>query len=246
MRAALARHGGWILWLVIAIVPLAFASGYQLFQLSMVVVYALAILGFNLVTGYNGHISLGHGAFYAVGAYVTAMMMNLWNIPYWATLPVSAVVCAGFGFLIGLPALRLGGLYLALTTFALAVATPQVLKYKAFEDWTGGVQGIVIDKPDAPFGLPLNGDQWIYLFSLLVATVSFGGARRQPGARTHWARHGGDPRPSAGRRGDGRQSRAVQDAHLRGQRDVHRRCRLARCDRGAVRVARQLLRSSCR
>lgn len=173
MRAALARHGGWILWLVIAIVPLAFASGYQLFQLSMVVVYALAILGFNLVTGYNGQISLGHGAFYAVGAYVTAMMMNLWNIPYWATLPVSAVVCAGFGFLIGLPALRLGGLYLALTTFALAVATPQVLKYKAFEDWTGGVQGIVIDKPDAPFGLPLNGDQWIYLFSLLVATVSF-------------------------------------------------------------------------
>ena len=71
------------------------------------------------------------------------------------TLPISAVVCAGFGFLIGLPALRLAGIYLALTTFALAVAVPQVLKYKVFEDWTGGVQGLVIDKPDAPFGLPL-------------------------------------------------------------------------------------------
>jgi branched-chain amino acid transport system permease protein len=173
VRRALVQYGGCVLWLVIAVVPLAFASGYQLFQLSMVAVYALAILGFNLVTGYNGQLSLGHGAFYAVGAYTTAIMMSLWDVPYWATLPVSALVCAGFGFLIGLPALRLGGLYLALTTFALAVVTPQVLKYKYFEDWTGGVQGIVIDKPDAPFGLPLNGDQWIYLFSLLVTTLLF-------------------------------------------------------------------------
>jgi branched-chain amino acid transport system permease protein len=173
MPRTLVQYAGWILWLVIALVPLAFASGYQLFQLSMVAVYALAILGFNLVTGYNGQLSLGHGAFYAVGAYTTAIMMSLWNVPYWATLPVSAIVCAGFGFLIGLPALRLGGLYLALTTFALAVVTPQVLKYKYFEDWTGGVQGIVIDKPDAPFGLPLNGDQWIYLFSLVVTTLLF-------------------------------------------------------------------------
>ena len=83
------------------------------------------------------------------------------------------MVCAGFGFLIGLPALRLGGLYLALTTFALAVAVPQVLKYKAFEDWTGGVQGLVIDKPDPPFGLPLIADQWLYLFTLAVAVVIF-------------------------------------------------------------------------
>jgi branched-chain amino acid transport system permease protein len=173
MRPFIARYGGWLLWVVIAVVPIVFGSGYQLFQLSMVGVYALAILGFNLVTGYNGQISLGHGAFYAVGAYVTAVMMNLWDIPYWATLPVAAAASAGFGFLIGLPALRLGGLYLALTTFALAVATPQILKYKAFEDWTGGVQGIVIDKPDAPFGLPLNGDQWIYLFVLLVTTALF-------------------------------------------------------------------------
>lgn len=173
MRRFVVRHVGWLLWLAVAVVPLAFASGYQLFQLSMVAVYALAILGFNLVTGYNGQISLGHGAFYAVGAYVTAVMMSLWDVPYWATLPVAAAASAGFGFLIGLPALRLGGLYLALTTFALAVATPQILKYKAFEDWTGGVQGIVIDKPDAPFGLPLNGDQWIYLFVLLVTTLLF-------------------------------------------------------------------------
>jgi branched-chain amino acid transport system permease protein len=99
--------------------------------------------------------------------------MASYDVPYWATLPVAAVVCAGAGFLIGLPALRLGGLYLALTTFALAVAMPQILKHKAIEDWTGGVQGLVIDKPDAPFGLPLTGDQWLYLFTLAVGAVMY-------------------------------------------------------------------------
>ncbi len=160
--------------LVIAAAALAFvASDYRLFQLTMVVVYAVAILGLALVTGFNGQISLGHGAFYAVGAYVTAILMSLYDVPYWATLPVSAVVCAVIGFLIGLPALRLGGLYLALTTFALAVATPQLLKYKLFEGWTGGVQGLTLDKPDPPFGLQINADQWLYLFTLGVGVVLF-------------------------------------------------------------------------
>jgi branched-chain amino acid transport system permease protein len=168
-----ARFAPWVFLLLAAVAPLMFASDYQLFQLTMVVVYAVAVLGLNLVTGYNGQISLGHGAFYAVGAYVTAIMMDKWDVPYWATLPVSAVVCAAFGFLLGLPALRLGGLYLALTTFALAVATPQLLKYKGFDPWTGGVQGIVITKPDAPFGLPMNADQWLYLFSLAVGALMF-------------------------------------------------------------------------
>jgi branched-chain amino acid transport system permease protein len=139
----------------------------------MVVVYAIAILGLAILTGFNGQISLGHGAFYAIGAYVTAILMYQYNVPYWATLPVSAIVCAAFGFLIGLPALRLGGLYLALTTFALSVAVPQVLKVDALEDWTGGVQGLVIDKPDPPFGIDISPDQWLYLFTLFVGGVLF-------------------------------------------------------------------------
>jgi branched-chain amino acid transport system permease protein len=165
-----------LLALVICVVAVALTflvSNYRLFQLTMVSVYALAILGLNLVTGYNGQISLGHGAFYAVGAYITAILMANYDVPYWATLPVVAVVCAGFGFAVGLPALRLGGLYLALTTFALAVAVPQLLKYKGIEAWTGGVQGIVISKPDAPFGLPLSPDQWLYLFTLAITGLAF-------------------------------------------------------------------------
>ena len=162
-----------ILALVAVIVPVAEFTDYHLFQLTMVVVYAIAILGLSLLIGFNGQISLGHGAFYAIGAYTTAILMTTWNMPYWLTLPVSALVCAVFGFLIGLPALRLGGLYLALTTFALAVAIPQILKYKAIDEWTGGVQGLVIDKPDAPFGLPLSPDQWLYIFTAFVASILY-------------------------------------------------------------------------
>jgi branched-chain amino acid transport system permease protein len=159
--------------LLAAAVPTLLFSGYHLFQMTMVVVYGVAILGLAILTGINGQISLGHGAFYAIGAYTTAILMSSWDVPYWATLPVSAVVCATVGFLVGLPALRLGGLYLALTTFALAVAIPQILKHKLFEDWTGGVQGLVIDKPEAPFGLPLSADQWLYLFTLAVGAFLY-------------------------------------------------------------------------
>jgi branched-chain amino acid transport system permease protein len=148
-------------------------SNYHTFQLTLVLVYAIALLGLNILTGYNGQISLGHGAFYAIGAYVAAILMDKFGVPYWLTVPVAGVVCLAAGFLFGLPALRLEGLYLALATFALGVSMPQLLKYQHLEKWTGGVQGIVILKPDPPFGLPINQDQWLYFFTLAVALVMF-------------------------------------------------------------------------
>lgn len=154
------------------LLPFVF-SNYRVFQLTLVLVYAVALLGLNMLTGYNGQISLGHGAFYAIGAYCAAILMDKWGVPYWATLPVAGAVCLAAGFLFGLPALRLEGLYLALATFALGVSLPQLLKYHAIEPWTGGVQGIVIIKPAAPFGLPLNEDQWLYFFTLAVALLMF-------------------------------------------------------------------------
>lgn len=183
MSPALKRALPWILYALALVVPLAFASDYRLFQLTMVAVYAIAVLGLNLLTGFNGQVSLGHGAFYAIGAYVTAIMMDRWDVPYWATLPVSAVICGLVGFGLGRPALRLEGMYLALTTLALAVATPQLLKYKAFEDYTGGVQGIVITKPEAPFGLPMSADQWLYLFCMVIAGICFALAVNLVGGR---------------------------------------------------------------
>jgi len=148
-------------------------SNYRTFQVTLALVYAIVLLGLNILTGYNGQISLGHGAFYAIGAYTAAILMDKFGVPYWATVPLGGAVCLVFGFLFGLPALRLHGHYLALATFALAVAMPQILKYRRIEDWTGGVQGIVIIKPDPPAGVPLNQDQWLYLLTLAVAVVMF-------------------------------------------------------------------------
>lgn len=148
-------------------------SNYRTFQFTLVLVYAIALLGLNILTGYNGQISLGHGAFYALGAYCAAILMDKMGAPYWVTIPAAGVVCLVAGFLFGLPALRLEGLYLALATFALGVATPQLLKYHHLEKWTGGVQGIVIAKPEAPFGLPVNADQWLYFFTLAVTLGMF-------------------------------------------------------------------------
>jgi branched-chain amino acid transport system permease protein len=158
---------------VVAIALPFMVSSYRTFQLTLVMVYAIALLGLNILTGYNGQISLGHGAFYAMGAYCTAILMDKFGVPYWATVPVAGALCLVAGFLFGLPALRLEGLYLALATFALGVAMPQLLKYKALEGWTGGVQGIVILKPEAPFGIALNADQWLYFFTLAITVLMF-------------------------------------------------------------------------
>jgi branched-chain amino acid transport system permease protein len=163
--------------MVIAFVLPFVVSDYRVFQFSMVVSNAIALLGLNLLTGYNGQISLGHGAFYAIGAYTTSILIEHFAVPYYLTIPMAGAVCLVFGFLFGLPALRLEGIYLALATYALGVALPQVLKYKGIEAWTGGVQGITLVKPDAPFGLPLSPDQWLYLFSLVVMLGLFWVAR---------------------------------------------------------------------
>jgi branched-chain amino acid transport system permease protein len=148
-------------------------SDYRVFQFTLVLVYAIALLGLNMLTGYNGQISLGHGAFYAIGAYTAAILMDKFGLPYWATVPVAGAVCLVAGFLFGLPALRLEGLYLALATFALGVAMPQLLKYKGLEQWTGGVQGITILKPDAPGWIDISQDRWLYFVVLLHVVVLF-------------------------------------------------------------------------
>lgn len=150
-----------------------FLTNFQTFQLTQVQVYAIAILGLNLLIGYNGQISLGHGAFYAVGAYTVAILSHHFGVPYWVGVPLAGVVSFGVGYLFGFPALRLEGHYLALATFALALAIPPLLKHPELTHWTGGVQGIFIPKPKAPMGLPLKPDQWLYYFALAWLLVLF-------------------------------------------------------------------------
>jgi hypothetical protein len=115
-NAKIMRTAGVIL-LAIGVAAPFLSGNFLIFQLTMMMIYAIAILGLNILTGINGQFSLGHGAFYAVGAYTAAIMMDQFGIGYLWTLPVAGIICFVVGFLFGLPALRLEGVYLALATF---------------------------------------------------------------------------------------------------------------------------------
>jgi branched-chain amino acid transport system permease protein len=171
------RHAGVAAVVVAAALLPAFTDGFLLFQATLAMSLAIAVLGLNMLVGYSGQISLGHGAFFAIGSYAAAILMDRYDTPYGIALLAAAALCFVVGVLFGLPALRLDGHYLALATFALAVAVPQLLKWKAIDAWTGGVQGISLTKPQAPAGLPLSQDQWLYFVALAAAICAFAGAR---------------------------------------------------------------------
>ena len=166
-----------VLLFLLAITPL-FVGNFIIFQMTMVLIYAIAVLALNILTSASGQFSLGQSAFYALGAYTSAILIEHAGMNYALTLPLVGIICFIAGFLFGLPALRLSGIYLALATFALAVAMPQLLKLGVFEHWTGGVQGLAITKPDAPaifasMGLKVSQDMWLYFFTLVVAVLIY-------------------------------------------------------------------------
>jgi len=169
--------------LAVAIIAPFVLESYYVFQATQALIYAIAIVGLNLLTGYNGQFSLGHSTFFAIGAYSTAIMMNTFEMGFYSTIIPAAFITFVFGFLFGLPALRLDGLYLALATFALATATPQLLKYEPFAVYTGGVQGLDAFKPDSPFSF-LDNDQYMYFFVFLIMILMFWIARNIVYSRT--------------------------------------------------------------
>ena len=176
-----------------------FISDFRARDYAYVGIYLIALLGLNILTGYTGQISLGHGAFMAIGGYTTAILMagneqfggptaggvqDIW------TLPIAGLVAGLFGLAFGLPALRLSGLYLALATFAIAIAMPSTVK--RFEEYTGGGQGIQLfglpeltgsnavapADPNAPatfelLGLTFTQNDWMYYLAWSIALVAF-------------------------------------------------------------------------
>lgn len=147
------------------------ASDIRLFQLTNVLVYAIALLGLNILVGYNGQISLGHGAFYAIGAYVAAALVAHAGLPHWAAVPLAGAAAFLCGLLLGWPIMRLDKMHLAMATFALGAVLPNLAKHPVLERWTGGSQGLGLDALQAPFGLALSFDQWLYLYTLGALVV---------------------------------------------------------------------------
>ncbi|MGP4105159.1 branched-chain amino acid ABC transporter permease [Nonomuraea sp. KM90] len=151
---------------------------YLLFQATLILVYAVALLGLYLLVVRCGQIPLGHGTFFGVGAYTAAVMIAQFGPPYPLTLPVAALLTFGLGWAAGLPALRLRGLYLAMVTFAVAVVLPPLLK--RFPAITGGAMGMPVPTPRAPV---LDDDQWVYFLVLGVTVTAFAGIRNLTASR---------------------------------------------------------------
>jgi branched-chain amino acid transport system permease protein len=146
----------------------------------------------------------------AVGAYTTAILMHRYNVNYALTIPIAGLVTGAVGFLLGIPALRLSPLYLALATFALAVVTPSLIKRP--DALTGGVQGIQLPSPDPPSfvsdffatftGSAMTSEQWLYYLSFLIAAlmfwVTFNVVRLRPGRALRAIRDGDVPAAAFG------------------------------------------------
>jgi branched-chain amino acid transport system permease protein len=125
---------------VLAGLPFAL-SGYHQALAAQVATFFIAILGLDILTGYTGQISIGHGAFMAIGGYTTAILSRDHHLNLVLTMLAAFGICFVCGLLVGLPALRLSGVYLALATFALAVSVPQIpLKFSKYLGGSGGVQ----------------------------------------------------------------------------------------------------------
>jgi branched-chain amino acid transport system permease protein len=156
--------------LAVAILIPFFFAPFRNNQFSLVLAYSVAVLGLNLLVGYNGQISLGHGFFFALGAYTSALLIAKASVPYLLTVPAAGAVAFAAGFVFGVPALRLRGLYLALVTLSLAVVAPQLIK--RFDGLTEGTSGLSVNQPTSP-GFGLADDQYIYFLTLAIAAVMF-------------------------------------------------------------------------
>jgi branched-chain amino acid transport system permease protein len=157
---------------VIAVLP-HFLGGFRTRELAYVGVYAIALLGLNVLTGFTGQISLGHGAFMALGAYTTAILSVTHGVDAYLTIPLGGLVAGVVGFLFGFPALRLAGVYLALATFGLAIVVPSLAR--RFDEFTGGQAGMLLELPTSPTGR-LSPETWLYYLTWAIAVVLFAAA----------------------------------------------------------------------
>lgn len=149
---------------LLVLVPFLLPS-FLVFQLSIALTYAIAIIGLNLLMGFNGQISMAHGVFFAVGGYGSAILATRYGIPPLATIPLAALCSALLGLLVGIPALRLQGLQLAFLTLGLAVLLPPLLL--KLEWLTKGATGISFAKPKAPAWLPFGEDAFLFILCML-------------------------------------------------------------------------------
>jgi len=168
----LAKHGGHVFWYglmmaVLVAAPWLFAE-YWLAQLTFILIYSIVGLGLMLLAGFTGLFSIGHAAFLGVGAYTQAVLTNM-GMPFPIALAMSAGLSAAVGVVVGLPALRVKGIYLGIATLAFGFIVEEVLA--RWESVTGGNAGIHVKHPDI-FGLKVDSGIGFYFLCLVITVIA--------------------------------------------------------------------------
>ncbi|MBS42458.1 MAG: branched-chain amino acid ABC transporter permease [Nocardioides sp.] len=170
---------GWRLARVAAVVVLVLALPYlvatfQLSQITSALILAVAVVGLNLLSGFAGQISLGHAAFFGIGAYTTGVMTVTYDYGAWTSFVVGMLLCFVVGVAVGLPALRVQGMYLALVTLAVGVLLPSLIR--RFDDLTGGSSGLFgmeLAPPDTAYFAGRAGETvWMYYVTVGALVLS--------------------------------------------------------------------------
>jgi branched-chain amino acid transport system permease protein len=161
-----------VLMILLAAAPLIFES-YVLYVFNVIAIHVIIALGMNILVGYTGQISLGHAGFYAIGAYTSVILMTQFHVPFVGALLCAGLVAAAFGFLLGLPALRLSGPYLAIATLGFGIAVVQIIG--KWESLSGGHMGL--HAPKMSFGsYVLQSDAQNYYFIMPLCVLATIGA----------------------------------------------------------------------
>lgn len=169
MDKRLVRYGPYsLLGLALVLLPvLTRGSSFLMYTASLIGVYIVLALGLNILTGYAGQISIGHAAFMAIGAYTSALL-TLRGVPFWVALPIAGAAAGLVGWLLGFPALRLHGHYLAIATLGFAAAIQQVIT--TWDNVTGGHMGLKVPKPEL-FGFVFKSDSRFFYITLVFVAV---------------------------------------------------------------------------
>src|SRR6516164_11165132 len=158
--------------LFIAIAPLTFGE-YELSLLNICLVAIVGALGLNILLGYTGQISIGQGAFMSVGAYTAANLIVHLGLPFWITIPAGGLMAALIGTVVGIPSLRIKGIYLAIATLAAQLIIEWTINHVTWI--SGGVQSsIEIPRPYI-FGVPLASEAEIYVFLMVFVVLAIVG-----------------------------------------------------------------------
>jgi branched-chain amino acid transport system permease protein len=166
----------WFFILIAGLIAFPFLFTRQIYLANLIGINILVAIGLNFLVGYTGQISLGHAGFFAIGAYTTVLLMLRLHLPFWVALPLGGLVAALFGFLLGLPSLRLEGPYLAIATLGFGMAIIQIIGH--WEGLFGGRMGLMTPKIFLwPFSIRIRKDVHFYFVILIVTLAMSIGAR---------------------------------------------------------------------